>query len=69
MDGEPKKAIRLSWEEWQSRRAARREALTRKGLSTACRRSTAKPKTLAALEAFLCGLKAQNPDEKMGFET
>lgn len=53
MCGEGRKVVRLSWEEWQRGRAARREALAKKGLAAPCRRSTAKPNALAALAAFM----------------
>ena len=49
MDSEGRKPIRLTWSEWQTQRAAKREALARKGLSEPCRRSTAKPAAMAAL--------------------
>lgn len=43
-----KPVIRLTWEEWQASRDARRKALAERGLGAPCRRSTAKPETLAA---------------------
>lgn len=48
-----KAPIRLSWDEWKKGRAARRDALARCGLSAPCRRTTAKPKAIAALNALL----------------
>ena len=48
-----KTPIRLSWDEWRKGRAARREALARCGLSVPCRRTTAKPRAIAALNALL----------------
>ncbi len=50
-DGKP--PIRMSWDEWRKGRAARREALARIGLSAPCRRTTAKPRAIAALNALL----------------
>ena len=44
------KVIRTSWEDWRSRRAAKRSALEKKGLSTPSRRSTARPETRAAVQ-------------------
>ena len=52
-DGEA--PIRLSWDEWKKSRAARREALAGSGLSATCRRTTAKPRAIAALNALLQG--------------
>jgi hypothetical protein len=48
MASEWKEPIRLTWAEWQRGRAAKREALAKKGLSEPCRRSTAKPAAKAA---------------------
>ncbi|MBP5542959.1 MAG: hypothetical protein ILM98_02700 [Kiritimatiellae bacterium] len=48
MASEGKEPIRLTWAEWQRGRAAKREALAKKGLSEPCRRSTAKPAARAA---------------------
>ena len=52
-DGEA--PIRLSWDEWKKSRAARREALAGSGLPATCRRTTAKPRAIAALNALLQG--------------
>lgn len=50
-----KAPIRLSWDEWEKSRAARREALARSGLSAPCRRTTDIPRAIAALNALLQG--------------
>lgn len=45
--------VRMFWDEWRNGRAARRAALARCGLSAPCRRTTAKPRAIAALNALL----------------
>lgn len=47
-----KPAIRLTWREWQEGRAAKRRALAARGLAAPCRRTTAKPATLAAAKSM-----------------
>ena len=61
MDSEGRKPIRLTWAEWQTQRAAKREALARKGLSEPCRRSTAKPAAMAAPLARAPGHRTSFP--------
>ena len=51
IDGEG--VIRISWDEWRRSRAAKREALAKRGLSKSCRRTTAKPEAIAALNALM----------------
>ena len=53
MAGDGKRVIRMSWDEWEKGRASRREALARMGLDVPCRRTTAKPRAVAALNAIL----------------
>ena len=55
MASDGKSPIRLSWDEWKNGRAARREALSGSGLPATCRRTTAKPRAIAALNALLQG--------------
>lgn len=52
MENERRRIIRLSWDEWRNSRKARMEALAKKGLLAPCRRTTAKPQAIAALDAF-----------------
>ncbi len=61
MDSEGRKPIRLTWAEWQTQRAAKREALAQKGLSEPCRRSTAKPATMAAAPARVASHRTSSP--------
>ena len=55
MASDGKAPIRLSWDEWKNGRAARRKALAGSGLPATCRRTTAKPRAIAALNALLQG--------------
>ena len=55
-----KTVIRLTWREWRESRDARRKALTSRGLSSPCRRTSAKPKALAAAESILRKAPCQN---------
>jgi hypothetical protein len=51
MDGKAEKPIRISWNEWRDGRETKRKTLVRKGLATPYRRSTAKPRAIAARDA------------------
>lgn len=50
MDDRP--VIRMTWEEWQAGRAAKRDALRAKGLAGESRRTTARPEAKQALAAL-----------------
>ena len=61
MDSVGRKPIRLTWSEWQTQRAAKREALARKGLSEPCRRSTAKPAAMEVALALTASHRTNSP--------
>jgi hypothetical protein len=51
------RVIRLSWDEWRSRREAKRTALAMHGLSGEARRTTARPEARRQLRALLVNAK------------
>jgi hypothetical protein len=56
-DGVTKPTIRLTWRQWRESRKTRRMALSSRGLDRPCRRSSAKPKALAAAESIVQNTK------------
>ena len=52
VDGDERRVIRMTWDEWRASRAAKRAALAEKGLDAPSRRTTARVEARAALRAF-----------------
>ena len=51
-DGDERRVIRMTWDEWRASRVAKRAALAEKGLAAPSRRTTARVEARAALRAF-----------------
>lgn len=51
-DGDERRVIRMTWDEWRASRAAKRAALAEKDLAVPSRRTTARAEARAALRAF-----------------
>lgn len=58
------RTIRLSWNEWQAGRAAKRAALAAHGLLGASRRSTARPEARRALQSFNVSSRRNYEDQQ-----
>ena len=51
-DGDERRVIRMTWDEWRASRAVKRAAFAEKGLAAPSRRATARVEARAALRAF-----------------